>query len=154
MIKILFVCHGNICRSPMCEFVFKDLVEKEGLNDYFHISSCATSTEEIGNDMHYGAKQVLDKNNIPYSTRKAYRISQNDLNDYDYISVMDDNNLNNLNYMFKRNELKKVKKLLSYTKENRDIRDPWWTGEFDETYEDVLNGCIALLNHIKKEKRL
>ena len=154
MINVLFVCHGNICRSPMCEFDFKDLVAKEGLSDSFNIESCATSTEELGNDMHYGAKEILDKNNVPYTKRKARRINEDDISNCDYILVMDDNNVRNMKYLFKDKHLKRVKKLLSYTKDDRDIRDPWWTGEFDETYEDVYNGCQALLKHIIKEKRL
>lgn len=150
MIKILFVCHGNICRSPMAEFITKDLINKNHLNDSFEVASAATSNEEIGNDIYYPAKQILDKYGIKYEKRKARRINRNDAEYYDYIIVMDENNIRNLNYIFNENEMKKVKKLLFFSNENKDISDPWYTGNFDKTYEDILRGCKALLSNLLK----
>ena len=147
-IKILFVCHGNICRSPMAEFIMKYLVEKAHLSANFEIASCATSNEEIGNDMHYGAKEVLSKHSIPFKNRKAYRITKNDFQYYDYIIVMDENNIRNLSYYFADEELKKVTKLLSYAGNNADVADPWWTGDFDKAYDDIYLGCNKLLEYL------
>ncbi len=148
MIKILFVCHGNICRSPMAEFVMKDLVAKAGLQDDFLINSAATSREEIGCDVHYGTKEKLREKGIPFTKRKARQMTKDDYKMYDYIIVMDDINLRNLRYIVNDDSEHKVYKLLSFAGENRNVKDPWYTGNFDETYNDVNNGCTGLLKYL------
>lgn len=149
MIKILFVCHGNICRSTMAEFVMKDLVRRAGLADKFIINSAATSREEIGSDIHYGTKAKLREMGIPYTKRKAVQVTKRDYDMYDYIIVMDNNNLRNLKYIIGEDTQHKVYKMMSFAGENRDVKDPWYTGNFDETYMDIDKGCRALLEQLK-----
>lgn len=149
MVKILFVCHGNICRSTMAEFVMKDLVRKAGLSDKFIINSAATSREEIGSDTHYGTKAKLREMNIPFTKRKAVQVTKRDYDMYDYIIVMDNNNLRNLKYIIGEDTQHKVSKMMSFTGEDRDVKDPWYTGNFDETYTDIDKGCRALLEQLK-----
>ncbi len=147
MIKVLFVCHGNICRSPMAEFLFKDYVKKEKQEALFYIESCATSAEEIGNPVHYGTKRVLNSLGIDCSKKRARRITNEDFLKFDYIIAMDENNLRWLrNYK----GFEKVTLLLSYAGLNRDVKDPWYTGNFDETYKDIILGIDALYKHIIK----
>lgn len=145
MIKILFVCHGNICRSTMAEFVMKDLVRRAGRADKFIINSAATSREEIGSDIHYGTKAKLREMGIPYTKRKAVQVTKQDYDMYDYIIVMDNNNLRNLKYIIGEDTHHKVYKMMSFAGESRDVKDPWYTGNFDETYTDIDKGCRALL---------
>ena len=152
MIKVLFVCHGNICRSPMAEFLFKDLIDKQGLSDCFVVASAATSTEEIGNPVHYGTKRILDKLNIDYSRKRAYQITKEDVNYYDYIIAMDRNNIRNLERMFGNNS--KFSLLLDYLGLNRDVLDPWYTGDFNSTYNDVVLGNNAFLEYLKKNNKI
>lgn len=148
MIKILFICHGNICRSTMAEFVFKDLVAKEGWADQFYIESAATSREEIGNDTHPGTKRKLTEVGIPYTKRKARQVTRQDYDTYDYLIIMDQENQSGLNRIIGADSDKKVFKLLDFAGQNRDIADPWYTGNFDETYDDVVEGCQALLEKL------
>ena len=136
MKKICFVCHGNICRSPMAEYILKDRVNKLGLD--YYIVSRATSSEEIGNDMHYGTKRILDKYKIAYDGHFATKLCKNDYDKFDYFICMDDNNIRNIKYIF--DEYDKVIKLL-----DRDVRDPWYTGDFLETYKDICIGIDKLL---------
>lgn len=150
MIKILFICHGNICRSPMAEFVMKDLVRKAGLEDEFVIRSAATSREEIGNDTHYGTRQVLREHHIPFSRRRAVQVVPSDYDAYDYLIVMDDNNLYNLRRIIGEDRDHKVKKLLSFCGLQRDVADPWYTDDFETTYRDVKDGCEALLSYLER----
>ncbi|MBQ5471485.1 MAG: low molecular weight phosphotyrosine protein phosphatase [Treponema sp.] len=150
MTKILFVCHGNICRSPMAEFVMKDLVKKEGLEKDFIIESAATSTEEIGNDMHSGAKKKLSEMAVPFTKRHARRITPEDYSNYDYLIGMDVENLYYMQREWNKDPDDKVKLLLTYANRDRDIADPWYTGNFDATYEDILMGCKALLVTLTK----
>lgn len=150
MVKILFVCLGNICRSPMAEFVFKELVKREKIENKFYISSAATSTEEIGNDIHYGTKNKLDKMNIPYDYHRARQIKKEDYEKYDFIIGMEDDNLLAIKRIVGEDKEKKIYKLLEFSPNVRDIADPWYTGNFDKTYDDVLEGCTLLLEHIKK----
>lgn len=141
MIKICFVCLGNICRSPMAEFVMKDKVNKLGISDKFIIDSRATSYEESGNDIHYGTKEILDLNNIPYSKRKATRVEKSDLDKYDYFICMDSSNVRNLSYIL--GDSSKISMLL-----DRDVADPWYTGNFKVTYDDINKGIDDLINKI------
>lgn len=154
MIKVMFVCHGNICRSPMAEFIFKDLVKIENLSDKFFISSAATSTEEIGNDIDYRAKRELEKHGIIANGKKAIQITKNDYNLYDYILVMDDWNLRNIKRIIPSDSENKIHKLLDFSNNKRDISDPWYSGDFDEAYCDILEGCNCFLDFLKNNKLL
>lgn len=148
MIRVLFVCHGNICRSPMAEFVFKDMVNKRGLEDNFLIASAATSSEEIGNAVHYGTRNKLKKYGISVEGKYAVRLEKQDYEKYDYIIGMDQINVTNMRRIIGADPLNKLSRLLEFAGEHRDIADPWYTGDFDQTYDDVLNGCKALLTNI------
>ena len=145
MKRILFVCHGNICRSPMAEFVMKHLVEQDGREAEFIIESAATSTEELGNDIHPGTRAKLDEEGIAYKRRGARQIIPEDYNEYDLLIGMDEENIRNMKRCFGGDSAHKVFKLLSFCGKTRDVADPWFTGNFDETYRDVLAGCTALL---------
>ena len=149
MKRILFVCHGNICRSPMAEFVMKDLVKKAGLEDQFQIDSAATSNEEIGNDMHPGSKQKLTSKGIPFSKRKARKITASDYQNYDLLIGMDVENLFYMEREWNKDPDEKVKLLHTYAGKDRDIADPWYTGNFDRTFDDIIEGCTALLEKLK-----
>lgn len=151
MIKILFVCHGNICRSPMAEFVMKELVKKAGKESDFLIESAATSNEEIGNDMHSGAKKKLKEMGVPFNSRHARRIKAEDYENYDYLIGMDVENLYYMQREWNKDPDDKVKLLLTYAGRDRDIADPWYTGNFDATYEDILLGCESLLVTLTKD---
>lgn len=150
MIKVLFVCHGNICRSPMAEFLFKKYVLDLG-DDRFYIESCATSFEEIGNPVHYGTRKILDKFNIDYSKKRARRMTLDDYNYFDYIIAMDKNNINNINRIIGKDSKNKVSLLLSYANINKDISDPWYTGNFDKTYDDIMLGIKAFYQYINEK---
>ncbi len=145
MIKILFVCHGNICRSPMAEFVMKDLVARRGLADLFHIESAATSNEEIGNPPHLGTKKRLAREGITCSGKRARRVTPADYDAFDVIVGMDDANVANLRRVFDGDPAGKVHLLLEFAGRSGSIADPWYTGDFDATYDDVLKGCAGLL---------
>lgn len=151
MIKILFICHGNICRSPMAEFIMKDLVEKEGLAEQFSIASSATSREEIGNPVHHGTRNKLAQYGISTKGKYAVQLTKKDYNTYDYLIGMEQWNIQNILKIVGSDPEKKVHCLLDFSENPRDIADPWYTGDFDRTYEDVLEGCKALLNYILKE---
>ena len=138
MKSILFVCHGNICRSPMAEYIMKHLT-----NNDIHIESRATSLEEIGNDIDYRAKKVLDKNGIKYDRHYAKRITQEDYNNFEIIVCFDEYNISNLKRMF--NDNSKIIKIL-----DRDVDDPWYTGLFDEAYDDIYEGCLLLKDKIDR----
>ena len=148
MIKILFVCHGNICRSPMAEFVLRDLVRERGLEDEFEIASAATSTEEIGNPVHHGTKRKLNQVGIDCSGKTARQIVKADYVNYDYLIGMDEANVRNMRRYWRNDEDGKIYKLLEFAGSFDDIADPWYTGNFEETYQDVLDGCIGLLGHL------
>ena len=136
MTRILFVCHGNICRSTMAEFVMKDLVRKAGRSD------------EFGADTHHGTKRKLREMNIPFTPRRARQITPADYGKYDYIVIMDENNRRNMERMLGKALPENVYKMMEFVGESRDVKDPWYTGNFDETYDDVIRGCTALLAHI------
>lgn len=151
MIKILFVCHGNICRSPMAEFVMKDLVRKAGLENRFLIASKAARRDELGNDTHYGTKAKLRQMGVPFAKRRATLLDRSDYDAYDYLIGMDEENMRDMLRLFGGDPNGKIYKLLRFADEDRDVADPWYTGNFDETYEDVLKGCTALLRMIGKK---
>lgn len=146
MHRIMFVCHGNICRSPMAEFVLKDLVQKKGIAEEFHIESAATSTDEIGNGPHYGTVEKLAAVGVPIDGRKVARqLRADDYDKFDVFVGMDSANIRNMRRMLQGDPDGKVYKMLEFAGEERDVADPWYTGDFDATYEDVSDGCVGLL---------
>ena len=149
MIKILFVCLGNICRSPMAEFVMKDLVRKEGLEDEFFIASAATRTEEYGNPVHPGTRNKLRRYGISTDGKYAVTLRRSDYEKYDYIIGMEHYNIHGIMRIIGRDPDHKVSLLLDYTDRPGDIADPWYTGNFDKTYEDILEGCQGLLKTLR-----
>lgn len=154
MNKVLFVCHGNICRSPMAEYVLQDMVRQRKLMNQFQIASAATSREEIGNDVHYGTRRKLREMGIPCPPRAAAQITKRDYNHYDYIIAMDRNNLRNLRWIINGDPAHKVSLLLDYTDHPRDVADPWYTGDFEATYRDVVDGCAGFLDWLEQAGRL
>lgn len=148
--KIIFICHGNICRSTMAEFLFRDMAKKRGAGDRFRVISRATSTEELGNPVHPGTRRVLSRLGISTDGKYAERITRKECDEWDMLIVMDRNNRRNL-APFLGNNGDKVSTLLSYAGLDRDISDPWYTGNFEETYEDVKMGCEALLEYLLKK---
>lgn len=151
MKKILFVCHGNICRSTMAEFVFNDMVVKSGCADKFMIASAATSTEEIGNPVHPGTRRILNDLGINCSGKTAIQMKRGDYEKYDYLIGMDSMNIRNMMRILGNDPEQKVSRLLDFTNQTGDIADPWYTGDFDATYRDVEAGCRALLDKLTKE---
>lgn len=145
MKKILFVCHGNICRSPMAEFIMKDMVEKAGLQDEFYIESAATSTEEIGNEVYPPAKRKLAEHGISCKGKTARQMKKNDYNKFDLLIGMDDWNIRNMNRICGGDPEGKIHKLLDFTNRKGDVADPWYTGDFEATWRDVSEGCECLL---------
>lgn len=149
MIKILFICHGNICRSPMAEFVLKDMVKTKNIQDQFFIASAATSTEEIGNPVHYGTRDKLAHYGISVAGKTAVRMKKQDYEAYDYLIGMDSANIRNMLRITGGDPSHKIYKLLEFAGSARDIADPWYTGNFDATYEDIVEGCEALLQGLQ-----
>ena len=148
MIKILFICHGNICRSPMAEFVMKDLVKQAGLEQEFTIASAATSTEEIGNPVYPPARRKLAEHGIGCAGHAARQLRREDYGRWDYLVGMDGANLRNMNRICGGDPQGKLSLLMDYTGHPRDVADPWYTGDFDRTWEDVDAGCRGLLDRI------
>ena len=151
MLKILFICHGNICRSPMAEFIFKDMVSKAGLLDQFEIVSAATSREEIGNPVHPGTRRILDSLGISSRGKCAVQTTKKEYAYYDYIIGMDSWNVRNMLRIYGGDPDEKIYKLLDFTGSSGDVADPWYTGDFDATYRDVYAGCTALLDDVIKK---
>ncbi len=148
MIKVLFICHGNICRSPMAEFVLKQKVANLGIADRFEIASAATSTEEIGNPVYPPVRELLHSHGISCKGKTARQITRNDYAYYDYIIAMDNNNLRNLKRIIGEDSENKISLLMDYTDTRRDVADPWYTRDFQQTWEDVQRGCDGFLDSI------
>lgn len=145
MRRILFVCLGNICRSPMAEFVFRDLVQRRGVGDKYEVASAATSAEEVGNGVHYGTRDKLRQHGISTAGKRAVQLCRQDYEDYDLIVGMETRNLTDMRRITGGDPAGKLHRLLDFAPRPRDIADPWYTGNFDLTYSDVLEGCEALL---------
>ena len=146
--KILFVCHGNICRSPMAEFVMKHMVEEQGLQDQFEIASAATSTEEIGNPVYPPARRKLAEHGIGCQGKTARQMTLEDYRYFDHIIVMDHNNISNVKRLLGEDKDHKISLLMDYTNRPGEVADPWYTGDFEATWRDVLEGCKGLLSAI------
>ncbi|MBQ9756343.1 MAG: low molecular weight phosphotyrosine protein phosphatase [Clostridia bacterium] len=149
MIRIMFVCHGNICRSTMAEFLMKDKVSKLGESQEFIIESAGTSSEEYGSPVHYGTRRILDRLNIDCSKKRATVLKASDYDKYDYFIGMDERNRRNMQRIFFGDKENKVFCLMDYTKNPREVSDPYWTGNFEETYSDVKEGIDAFYNFLK-----
>ena len=158
MIRVLFVCLGNICRSPMAEFIMKSIVSERSLSDRFYIASAATSTEEIwngvGNPVYPPAKRELAKHGISCEGKRAVQITKADYWKYDYILGMEERNIRNILRIVGKDPEHKVKLLLDYSDHPRDIADPWYTGNFESTYRDVVEGCEGFLLYLEREGRI
>lgn len=152
MTKILFICHGNICRSPMAEFVMKDLVKKAGLETEFHIESAATSTEEIGNPVYPPARRKLAEHEISCAGKTSRRLTRTDYSQYDLLIGMDRANIRNMNRICGGDPEGKFHLLMEYADHSGDVADPWFTGDFETTWRDVLAGCRGLLQAVKEER--
>ena len=154
MIKVLFICHGNICRSPMAQFVLQDMVNKRGLESQFEIYSAATSREEIGNGVNHGKRHKLAEEGVPCGEHRAVQVTSKDYEYYDYLIIMDENNRRNLMRIIGSDHDKKVFSLLDFSDRPRDIADPWYTGNFDVTYDDVVEGCESFLKWLGQAGKL
>lgn len=153
-INVLYVCHGNICRSTMAQFVFQHIVNERGLSDRFYIDSMATSTEELGNPPHRGTVRKMHEVGIRVIPHEARQVSWRDYDKFDYIIGMDTWNIRNLNRMLKGDPDGKVHKFLTFAGSERDIADPWYTGDFDATYRDVCEGCEGFLAYLRDRGEL
>ena len=151
MKRIMFVCHGNICRSPMAEFVFKYLVDSRKISDKFTVESSATSTEEIGNSIYPPARAELMHRGIPFNERRAVQLRKSDYEKYDLFVAMDSKNVRNIYNIFGSDPECKVKKLMDFVC-GGDVADPWYSGNFDKAYCDIYEGCVALLEYLEGEK--
>jgi len=154
MIKVLFVCHGNICRSTMAESVLTYLVKQRHIDHLFEIYSAATSREEIGNGPHYGTVNKLHQKGIPVIPHRAVQMTRADYDRYDYLIGMDTANIRNMNRIADGDPDEKIYKLLSFAGIGRDVADPWYTGDFEATYQDVMAGCEGFLQFLKEEGKL
>ena len=148
MIRVLFVCHGNICRSTMAESVLTHMVKQRHIDHLFEINSAATSREEIGNPPHHGTVNKLRQVGIPLIPHRAVQMTKADYEKYDYLIGMDDWNIRNMLRIAGSDPDHKIRKLLSFADSERDIADPWYTGNFDETYDDIIEGCEAFLRSL------
>ena len=156
MIKVLFVCLGNICRSPMAQIVLENMVKELGIDNEFEIDSAGTEgyNEMCHAGIHRGTKEILTRKRIPFTEHYSRKLRKHDYNYYDYIIAMDSENISDMEYIIGYDTDNKIKRLLDYTTKPRNIKDPWYTGNFDETYEDVVEGCEAFLNYIIQKHNL
>lgn len=152
MIKICFVCLGNICRSPMAEFIMKDKIIKNNLQEKFLIESKGTSYEEEGNDIYPNVRRLLDEKRISYTRRNATTLVKSDYEKYDYFIGMDQNNISNMKYLFNNDPINKVYRLLDFTDLKKDVEDPWYTRNFEKVFEEINLGCDKLLEYLLKNK--
>lgn len=150
MIKVLFVCLGNICRSPMAQIVFENMIKELGIESDFEVDSAGTEgyNEACHAGIHRGTKDILTRKGIPFSEHYSRRVRKRDYDYYDYIITMDSENVSDLKNILGEDYSNKIKRLLDYTENPRNIRDPWYTGNFEETYDDVVEGCKAFLKKI------
>lgn len=152
MLKVIFICHGNICRSPMAEYMLKNMVNKRGIAQEFHIASAATSSEEIwgdkGNPVYPPAKKKLSEKGIDCTGKYAVQLKKADYDRYDYLLCMDEANVRNSIRIIGGDPDNKIKRLMSYTERGGNIADPWYTGNFDATYDDILEGISAFLKYL------
>ena len=144
-VRILFVCHGNICRSPMAEFVLRDMVRKRGSEDGFHIESAATTDEEVGNPVHHGTVRRLAREGISCDGKHARRITRADYGAFDVIIGMDEENMRDMMRAWSHDPEGKVHKMMEFAGMDRDVADPWYTGDFEATFDDIHDGCVGLL---------
>ncbi|MBQ7822396.1 MAG: low molecular weight phosphotyrosine protein phosphatase [Clostridia bacterium] len=155
MTKIMFVCHGNICRSPMAEFIFKNIADTKGISEQFVIASSATSTEEItggiGNPVYPPAKAELARHGITCEGKRAVQLKKSDYNKYDLFIGMDSANIRNMHRIFGSDPDSKIYKLMSYTSRGGDVDDPWYSQRFDIAFNDIYDGCAALLDKLTKK---
>lgn len=152
MTKILFVCHGNICRSPMAEFMMKDLVKKEGLEDKFLIESAAVSREEIGNPVYPPAREMLARHGIGCAGKRARQMTVRDYEEYDLLIAMDRSNLTRMERICGRDTQGKIHLMMDFTSRPGEVADPWYTGDFTATWRDLEEGCRGLLDYLGKGK--
>ena len=152
MIKVLFVCLGNICRSPMAQFVFKQMVDEKGLSDSFIIDSAATESynEMCHAGIYYGTKELLKLKRIPFEEHYSRQIRIGDYDRFDYIIAMDDSNIRDIKSLTGPDTEHKIYRLLDFTDHPRNIKDPWYTGNFEEAYQDIVDGCLAFLDYLNK----
>ena len=153
MKKIMFICHGNICRSPMAEFVMKDLVKKAGLEDEFIIASSAVSAEELGNHVYPPAKKVLEEHGISVGDKHAELLTRRDYDLYDLLIAMDTSNLRNIDRIIRSDPEGKVHLLMSYAGKSASVADPWYTGDFETAYNDIREGCEGLLRSLTQGRK-
>ncbi len=152
MKKIMFVCHGNICRSPMAEFLMKELVKEKGKENEYFIRSSATSSEELYNPVHYGTRKILNARGIDCSNKRAEKLLRSDYDKYDYFVCMDSRNMTNMLRIFGQDDMGKCTKLLDYTSYPRDVADPYWTGDFNQTLSDIEQGILKLYEFLEREQ--
>lgn len=154
MTKIMFVCHGNICRSPMAEFIFKDMIKKRGRESEFYVASSATSTEEIwngvGNPVFPPAKAELKRHGISCEGKRAVQLQKSDYEKYDIFVAMDSNNIRNISRIFGSDPENKVHMMMDFTERKGDVADPWYSGNFDVAYRDIYEGCEGLIEFLSK----
>lgn len=148
-IRVMFVCHGNICRSPMAEFLLKDMVDKRGIADRFIIESAATTNEEIGNPVYPGTRKRLAREGISVDGKFAKRLRRDDYDKFDLIIGMDEENMRDMKRLFGGDPDGKVYKMMEFAGIDRDVADPWYTGDFEATYDDIYEGCIGLLSFLR-----